>query len=123
MKIVVRHMPIEAAGKRSSRNKRRQNSRQVTDRIVKTRSSNVYGYAYDLPEDSNIGTLYIQFKNAFGGPGDLYRYYEVPLKIYHKFISSPSKGHSFWKLIRDKYQYSKLTGDKIGKLKNAVNYG
>lgn len=120
MKLLIVDSYISAA-RHSTRNKRRQSSRQITDHMVRCKSSNVWGYAYDIPEDSDEGTLYIQFKSDKGGPGDIYRYYEVPLRMYRKFISAPSKGHSVWKLFRNNYLYSKLTGDKRGKLKNAVN--
>ena len=117
---LIRHDSIFGA-RRSSRSKRRPSSREITDHLVRCKSSNVWAYAFDIQEDSNIGTLYIQFKDVAGGPGDIYRYYEVPLRVYQRFISGPSKGHSFWKLIRNQVQYSKLTGDKKGKLRNAVN--
>ena len=120
MKILILNNYISAA-KHSTRNKRRKDSREITDHLVRCRSSNIWGYGYDIQNGENIGTLYVQFKGINGGPGDIYRYYDVPLKIYKKFVTSPSKGHSHWKLIRNKYQYSKLTGDKLGKLKNAVN--
>ena len=120
MKILIVDTYIDAA-KHSNRNKRRKTSREITDHMVRCKSSNVWGYAYDVKPDESIGTLYVQFKSATGGAGDVYRYYEVPLRIYKKFISAPSKGHSVWKYLRHNYMYSKLTGDKRGKLKNAVN--
>lgn len=120
MKILIKSSTILAAN-RSSRNKSKQKSRDITDKMVRCRSSNIWGYAYDNGEGENIGTLYIQFKDPFGGVGDIYRYYDVPLRVYRRFVSAPSKGHSFWQLLRNKYYYSKLTGDKRGKLKNAVN--
>lgn len=121
MKRLILNSEYISAAKHSSRNKRKQNSRQITDRIVRCKSSNIWGYAYDIQQGENVGTLYIQFKNESGGSGDIYRYYEVPLRVYQRFISAPSKGHLFWQLIRNKFLYSKLTGDKRGKLKNAVN--
>lgn len=120
MKLLVFDSYISAA-KHSTRNKRRQSSRDITDHMVRCKSSNIWGYAYDIQDGENEGTLYVQFKSDKGGAGDVYRYYEVPLRIYRKFISAPSKGHAHWKYIRHKFLYSKLTGDKRGKLKNAVN--
>lgn len=120
MKIVRINSYISAA-KHSSRNKRKQKSRDITEKMVRCRSSNVWGYAFDIADGENKGTLYMQFKGAAGGPGDIYRYYEVPLNVYRRLVSAPSKGHMFWKLIRNKFLYSKLTGDKRGKLQNAVN--
>lgn len=85
-----------------------------------TNSSNVWAYAYNISEGKNLGTLYIQFKGKNGGPGDLYQYYDVPVNVYRKWITAPSKGHFFWANIRDVYLYRKLTGDKRGKLQNAT---
>ena len=99
----------------------KKNKQKPTDNMIRVRSSNVYSYAYQPGNNRDLGTLYIQFKDEFGRPGDIYRYYDVPTRVFRRFISGPSKGHSFWKLIRNKYQYSKLTGDKRGKLKNAIN--
>ena len=101
--------------------KQKQSSKQITDKIVRCRSSNVWGYAFDPPDYGNVGTLYVQFKNEYGGPGDVYRYYNVPIRLYQKLVATPSKGHFHWKAIRNKFKYSKLTGDKRGKLPNAVN--
>ena len=123
MKRIIRYNPDPiVAARHSSRNNRRRSSRDITDHMVRCRSSNVWGYAFDIQQDEELGTVYIQFKNATGGPGDVYRYYEVPWKIYQKLVVGPSKGHIVHKLFRNIYQYSKLTGDKKGKLKNAVNY-
>ena len=113
MKILVRNTPVLAA-----KSDRRQSSKDIMKHLIRCRSSNIWGYAYDIRDGSDLGTLYVQFKDTNGGAGDVYRYYEVPLAIYRKFISGPSKGHSHWKYIRNKFQYSKLTGDKRGKLKH-----
>lgn len=120
MKRLLTSQPVYAAN-RSSRNKRKRQSRDITDHLIKCRSSNVWGYGFDIDPDAREGTLYLQFKNEKGGAGDIYRYYDVPLQIYNKLVVTPSKGHYFWKAIRNKYKYSKLTGDKHGKLANAVN--
>ena len=69
----------------------------------------------------DTGDVYVQFKNKRGGPGDVYVYYDVPVRVYQKWITTSSKGHYFWEYIRNKYKYSKLTGDKRGKLPNAIN--
>lgn len=120
MKILIKNSYIQSA-KHSSRNERRESSKDIMKHLIRCRSSNVWGYAFDIREGENTGTLYIQFKSETGGPGDVYRYYDVPLKLYNKLVTAPSKGHNFWKYIRNNFQYSKLTGDKRGKLKNAVN--
>lgn len=109
------------ADNRSSRDKHKKDSREITKNMIRVRSSNVWSYAFDIEQGYDLGTLYVQFKDERSRPGDIYRYYGVPYKIYHKLVAAPSKGHAFWKYIRNKYQYSKLTGDKRGKLKNAVN--
>lgn len=101
--------------------KDKRKSKDVTDAMQRVKSSNVWAYAYNIESGENIGTLYVQFKNIKGGPGDIYEYIAVPLKAWRKFITAPSKGHYFWKAIRNKFKYRKLTGDKKGKLPNAVN--
>lgn len=119
MKLLILNEYISAAN-HSSRNKRRKDSREITDHMVRCRSSNLWGYAFDIQDGENVGTLYVQFKSTQGGPGDIYRYYEVPISIYRKLISAPSKGHAHHKYIRHKYLYSKLTGDKKTHLKNGL---
>ena len=66
----------------------------------------------------NKGDIICQFKDKNGGPGDIYLYEDVPVQVYRKWISAPSKGHYFWQYIRDNYMYRKLTGDKRTHLKN-----
>ena len=68
----------------------------------------------------NKGDLVIQFKGNKGGPGDIYMYFDVPIKLWRQFIGAPSKGHFFWVYIRNNFTYRKLTGDKKTKLKNGV---
>ena len=100
------------------------NRQELQRKLIRVaHSSNVWAYAYNLSNNSDLGTLYIQFKGNKGGPGDLYAYYDVPLRVYKKWITAPSKGHYFWVNIRDVYLYNKLTGDKKGKLRNAVYRG
>jgi hypothetical protein len=119
MKILI-HRYIGAAS-HSTRNRRASSGRDITDRLIRCRSSNVWAYGYDNKDNKNVGTAYVQFKNATGGPGDIYRYYDVPLFVWKKFLAGPSKGHNVWKYLRNSFKYSKITGDKRGKLKNAVN--
>lgn len=99
-------------------------SKDVTRSMVRVKSSNLWAYNLNVRKNGDqTGDLYIQFKDARGGPnGGLYVYYDVPIKIYKKLVSAPSKGHAFWQYIRNYYKYSKLTGDKRGKLKNAINH-
>lgn len=97
-------------------------SRDLTRDMVRTKSSNIWSYRINVKNNRDkTGDMYIQFKGKNGGPDDIYVYYDVPIKIYKHFVSAPSKGHAFWKYIRNVYKYSKLTGDKRGKLKNAIN--
>ena len=99
----------------------RKSSKQMTENLVRVRSSNVWAYGYDIQLGENIGNLYVQFKAKNGGPGDAYEYFAVPLKFWRRFLSAPSKGHYFWKYIRNKFKYRKLTGDKKAKLANGIN--
>lgn len=98
-------------------------SKDITRNIVRCRSSNLWGYVINVrSRKDTTGDLYIQFKGKEGGPtGGMYVYYDVPVRVYKKLITAPSKGHYFWVNIRNRYRYSKLTGDKRGKLPNAVN--
>lgn len=97
-------------------------SREITRDMVRVKSSNVWGYNIDVRGNGNVGDVYVQFKGAKGGPGDIYVYYDVPVRIYRKWHTAPSKGHFFWQYIRNNYKYSKLTGDKKTHLKNGVRY-
>ena len=97
-------------------------TREIVKNLVKVRSSNVWSYGINIKHNGDeTGDVYTQFKDNNGGPGDIYVYYNVPVKIYRRWVSTPSKGHFFWKNIRNQFNYSKLTGDRRGKLKNAVN--
>ncbi len=97
-------------------------SRDITRDMVRVKSSNVWSYKINIKKyGDKFGDVYVQFKGNQGGPGDIYVYYDVPVKIYRRWVSAPSKGHYFWQYIRNNFQYSKLTGDKRGKLKNAIN--
>ena len=109
MKYYLRTTPITASW----------SPEEVQRKLIRIQnSSNVWAYAYNGEDEP--GTLYLQFKGAHGGPDDIYMYYDVPSKVYRKFIVAPSKGHFFHVNIRNRYKYRKLTGDKRGKLPNAV---
>ena len=98
-------------------------TRDVTKNLIRVKSSNIWSYGINIKEnDSKTGDVYVQFKGKNGGPDGIYVYYNVPVIVYRRWISAPSKGHYFWKYIRNNYYYSKLTGDKRGKLKNAINH-
>ena len=99
----------------------RKSSRDVAKNLVRVKSSNIWSYGVQTELGKNTCDLYVQFKNATGGPGDVYQYFDFPIKTWKKFITAPSKGHFFWKYVRNNYRYRKLTGDKRGKLPNAIN--
>ena len=98
-------------------------ARDIERNLVRVKSSNIWAYAIDIKDrHDKTGTVYIQFKGKNGGPtGGLYRYYDIPINLWRRFIRAPSKGMFFWRYIRNNFRYSKLTGDKRGKLRNAVN--
>lgn len=97
-------------------------TRDLLKNIVRCRSSNIWGYGINVKDKKDrVGNMIIQFKNKYGGPDDVYMYYDVPIEVYRRMITAPSKGHYMWYNIRNKYRYSKLTGNKRGVLPNAVN--
>lgn len=99
------------------------NTKNLAQNMIRVKSSNVWSIGFNVrKQGDNTGDLVMQFKNKNGGAGDVYIYYDVPVKIYQRMQSQPSIGHFFWLNIRNNYQYSKLSGDKIGKLKNAINH-
>lgn len=98
------------------------NTKNLAQDLVRVRSSNVWAYGLNIKDRKDkTGDLLVQFKNKNGGAGDVYMYYDVPTMLYRRWQSAPSKGHYFWVYIRNHFKYSKLTGDKHGKLKNAIN--
>lgn len=97
-------------------------SRDITKSMVRVKSSNIWSYTLNVKDKKNpTGDLYVQFKGPHGGPEDVYVLYDVPVKLYKRFITAPSKGHFYWQYLRNNFRYSKLTGDKRGKLRNAIN--
>lgn len=97
-------------------------TRDLLRNLVKVKSSNIWGYTINVKNRKDkFGDVLVQFKGDNGGPGDVYIYYDVPVLIYRRWQSAPSKGHYFWQYIRNYFKYSKLTGDKRGKLSNAIN--
>ncbi len=98
-------------------------SREITKSMIRVRSSNVWSYTINVRNHGDqVGDVYVQFKGKHGGPDAIYVYYDIPIKIWKKILSSPSKGHAVWQYLRNNPSgYSKLTGDKRGKLKNAIN--
>lgn len=97
-------------------------SRDLSKNLVRVKSSNMWAYTINIKQyGDKTGDVLVQFKGKNGGPGDIYMYFDVPVNIWRRWLSAPSKGHFFWENIRNVYKYRKLTGDKRGKLKNAVN--
>lgn len=97
----------------------RTNSRDLADKLIRVKSSNIWSYAFQ-PRNDKIGDMLIQFKNKQGGPADIYMYYNVPSSLWRRFVAAPSKGHFMWEFIRHVFKYSKLTGDKKTKLANGI---
>lgn len=97
-------------------------TRDLAKNLVRVKSSNMWAYTINIRDrKSKVGDVLVQFKGPKGGPGDVYLYYDVPISLWRKWLSAPSKGHFLWKYIRNEFLYRKLTGDKKGKLRNAIN--
>ena len=98
------------------------NTSDLSSRLFRVKSSNVWAYRLFMRDrHDKTGDLIVQFKARDGGPGDVYQYYDVPFTLFRRWQATTSKGHFFWKYIRNYYKYAKLTGDKRGKLANAIN--
>lgn len=74
--------------------------------MTRVSSSNVYSYAFD-PESRRHGILYVTFLRKWrgetlGGPGPTYAYYDVPVKVFHKFreAAKGSAGGAVWDMLR-----------------------
>lgn len=97
-------------------------TRDLAKNLVRVKSSNVWAYSINIRDRHNkVGDVLTQFKGPKGGPGDIYLYYDVPVNLWRRWLAAPSKGHFFWQHIRNVFSYRKLTGDKRGKLRNAIN--
>ena len=94
-------------------------TKDFANKLQRVKSSNVWSYAFN-PRDNFKGDMLMQFKGSNGGPGDIYIYYDVPSKLWRKFVAAPSKGAFFWRNFRNKFRYAKLTGDKKTKLPNGL---
>lgn len=101
---------------------KRRTTKEIVRDLIRVKSSNVWSYGVEIRDNNaKVGDVYVQFKGKNGGPGDVYAYYSVPISTWRRIITYPSKGAAIWKFLRNNFLYSKLTGDKKGKLKNAVN--
>ena len=94
-------------------------TQDFVEKLRRVKSSNVWSYAFQ-PKDDKVGDMLMQFKKKDGGPGDIYIYYNVPSRIWQRFVAAPSKGHFMWQFIRNVFTYAKLTGDKRTKLPNGI---
>lgn len=112
MQVGISNIPITAAI----------NTKNLAQNLVRVRSSNVWAIGFNVKNKGDkTGDLVMQFKDKNGGAGPLYIYFDVPVVVYRRMQSQPSVGHFFWLNIRNNYSYSKLSGDRIGKLPNAIN--
>jgi hypothetical protein len=120
--IVTAAKRVFSANKQNRHDTSRRNKTTTQDfvkKLARVKSSNVWSYAFQ-PKDYNKGTMLMQFKGANGGPDDIYIYYDVPNKLWQKFVAAPSKGAFFWQHIRNVFKYGKLTGDKRTHLPNGI---
>lgn len=86
-------------------------SKDLLDTLVRVKSSNIYSYGMDVDNiEDNVGDVVIQFKGKNGQPDDIYMYFDVPIIVFRRWVSAPSKGRYFWRYIRNNYKYRKLTG-------------
>ena len=112
MQVTTETLPIMAAI----------NTKNLAQNLVRVRSSNVWAVGFNVKNKGDkVGDLVIQFKNKNGGGGDVYIYFDVPLTVYRRMMSTTSFGHFVWEYIRNSFNYSKLTGNKRGVLPNAIN--
>jgi len=97
-------------------------SRDLTKNMVRVKSSNIWAYNINIRQNGDpTGDVVVQFKGRNGGPDDIYMYFDVPVTLYRRWHTAPSKGHFFWQYIRNNYRYRKLTGDKRTHLPNGIN--
>lgn len=98
-------------------------SRDLSKNLVRVKSSNVWSWGINIKNRKDkSGDVLVQFKNKNGGAGDIYLYYDIPTNTWRKMLAETSVGHSVWKYLRNNPKgYRKLTGDRKGKLPNAIN--
>lgn len=97
-------------------------TQELMRNMSRVKSSNVWARGINIKDrKSGVGDVIVQFKGSQGQPGDVYILYDVPVKLYRRWIAAPSAGHFYWVNLRNNFLYSKLTGDKRAKLKNGIN--
>ncbi|TMJ35195.1 MAG: KTSC domain-containing protein [Alphaproteobacteria bacterium] len=57
--------------------------------------------------EPEMQTLNIWFRET----GELYRYYDVPPRVYDAFRKAMSKGRFFNRHIKDRYPFQHMSGD------------
>lgn len=71
-------------------------TKEITKNMVRAKSSNIWSYAINVRNaKDSTGDMYIQFKGRDGGPDDIYMYFDVPIRVYRRFVTATSKGHFF----------------------------
>ena len=67
--------------------------------LVRVKSSNVWAYGINVRKSGDTtGDVIAQFKGKDGGAGDIYILYDVPIKLYRRWVAAPSKGAFYWKI-------------------------
>lgn len=61
--------------------------------------------------DPGTQTLDIRFRPS----GELYRYYDVPVRVYEAFRKAVSKGRFFNSHIRERYDFAHISADGPGR--------
>lgn len=75
---------------------------------IPVESSNVESFAYDAENRF----FYVRFLPSGTGDfseGSTYVYHDVEPAIYEQFFAAPSKGRAVWQLLRDRYDYDRLS--------------
>ena len=91
---------------------------EVVPELQEVESSNVHSVGYDFVK----GVLYIRYwKDSTTRrslvSGNIYKYFDVPYRIYRRMLLADSKGKFVWSDIRDQYRY-KMIG-RVGWRKRA----
>lgn len=80
---------------------------KTVPKLIPVKSSNVEAVGYDY----ETRYLYVKFlASDTSKRGALYRYSDVPKRVYERFLRAGSKGKYHWKYVRDKFDYSAWTG-------------
>lgn len=96
-------------------------SRDMSSQLIKTKSSNIDSFGMNIRDrHDKTGDVVVKFKATKTSPSDMYIYYDVPVKLWKQWLTTTSKGHFFWKFIRNNFTYRKLTGDKKTHLPNGL---